>query len=366
MSSEISIVPDPRILEYITPINKLIPKNDIKTFNPDVENNNTASVGNIPAVYLPSTEDRGFLMYYINASSDCIPDDNAKKMYYNSLKSEEEHWMPLDYLLFTRSNGTHFLLAENISDPQNSRGLKSYSILRYSKLSGRFNEDTIFSDGIDIARVRDGDQKYTDILADELLSEKRLNESLQSVDTVARIEGTDDVTHANGYIGYIDANTLKIGNTLQGNLPRLFEQEVKDKSLMLSEKTPVDYVADAFKKLFFKIKQAFKSKDASSVGVIENDTTIPEDKLKQICVENPILNDIQLDKEENGEKIEIEQEQNNEVANQNDKEKDLDKASRGAKSLNELAVAVNRIKRGQIKPEPKNQGNKEHQNEIDK
>lgn len=364
MSCNMVIVPDPRIMDYITPFNKLIPKSEVKEVNPDVENNTLASSGSMPPVYLPSTEDRGFLMYYISASSNCIPNDLAKKMYYNELEDGKEHWMPLDYMLFTRSNGTHFLLAENISDPENSRGLKSYSLLRYSNVSGSFNEDTIFSDGIDIARIRDGNQKYLDKLADELLTEKRINESLKSVDEAARTIGSDDVTHASGYVGYIDANTLQIENSLQGNLPRLFEQEVKEKSLVVSDKTPIDNIVDFFKKALYKLTQAFKSKDASTVGVIENDTTIPEDKYKSMCRENPIQEEVQLD-QETGEKIELEQEQNNEVAKQYDKEEDFDKASRGAQSLNALARAVNEKKWGRVSGVPKTRDDK-NKEEIDK
>ena len=361
MSSSIAVIGNPVITQYLDSLEKSIPKNEVKVFNPDEKYNTLASSGSMPPVYLPSTEDRGFLMYYINASSNSIPNDSAKKMYYRSLDQSEEHWMPLDYILFTRSDGTHFLLAENISDPKNSRGLRSYSILRYSHITGRFNEDTIFSDGIDIARIRDGDQKYIDAIADGLLTEKRINESLLPVDEAARNAGSDDVTHASGYVGYVNANTLDIETSLQGNAPRLFEQEVKENQIIISDKTPLDSLVDVFRKGWFKFVQLFKSKDASSVGVIENDTTIPDEVLNKILKDAPIDEEVELDNAENSEKIELDKDEpkpekeNDEVANQTQEVeiKGVEQAKKVEISFRQLSDTLNAIEKGDVKPEKK-------------
>ena len=133
MSSRIDIVPNPIITEYIDPLDKLIPEKEILEVNLDEAYNLQVSDGTLPPVYLPSNEDRGMLMYHVDASSDCIPNDSTKKMYYRSFGDSEKKYMPLDYILFTRSDGTHFLLAENVSDKNNFKGLKSYSILLRKK-----------------------------------------------------------------------------------------------------------------------------------------------------------------------------------------------------------------------------------------
>ena len=321
MSSNIAIVPNPVITEYIDPFNKRIPIKEIKAVDPDEMYNTQVSSGTLPPAYLPSNETRGFLMNYIDASSECVPNDSAKKMYYTSLDQEEKHWIPLDYILFTRSDETQFLLAENISDKPVFDGVKSYSLLRYSNFSGRFNESTIFSDGIDIARIRSGDQVYIDAISDRLLSEKRINEALLSVDAASRYEGSDEITHASGYVGYVNANTLDIESTLEGNKPRILEKYIKENQLIIRDETPIDAIVYALRSLAYRFKQLFKSKEASWGGVIEQGTSIPEDKLKGLLRELPIEEVMDLDKEENAETIELERgpELDNEVANNQEK-----------------------------------------------
>ena len=327
MSSRIDIVPNPVVTEFIDPFGKRIPRKEVMDINPDDMYNLQVSSGSLPPAYLPSNEDRGFLMSYIKADSDCIPNDSAKKMYYNSINDGETHWMPLDYILFTRSDGTNFLLAENISDKEVIEGVKSYSLLRYSNYSGKFNESTIFSDGIDVARIRNGDKEYIDAIADRLLSEKRINEALLSVDRASRYKGTDEITHASGYVGYVNSNTLDIESTLDGNKPRILEKNIKDNQLMIVDETPLDTIVYSLKSLIYRFKQLFVSKDASWGGVVETGTIIPDDVLKRLLRETPIEEIIQLDKEEGKETISLdnEREVDSEVANQS---KELDDDSR--------------------------------------
>ena len=365
MSSKMVIVPNPIITEYIDPLNKLIPEEEILEVNLDDTYNMQVSNATMPPVYLPSNENRDFLLYYVDASSDCIPNDSTKKMYYNSLGNDEKRYIPLDYLLFTRSDETQFLLAENISDKNNFKGLKSFSVLRYSPYSGKYNDSTIFSDGIDIARIREGDQEYTDAIADGLLSEKRINESLLSVDAISRYSGTDEIDHGGGYVGYVNANTNAIESSLEDSTQlRLLEQNVKGSQMILRDATPIDHVTNAIRTLIFRVKKYLQSKNPTWGGVIENGTTIPENKLNNLLREAPIKravrsselvkeNEIDTkDKDENSISIPLE-EHDDKGANQEEQIDNENKAKETIASLRGISNAIEathgRIKRDEPK-----------------
>lgn len=392
MSSSFGVVGNPFINQYLDLNHKKIPEDDVITINFDEKYNTLVSGGNLPPVYQASNEVRDSSnMYYINAMSNCVPDELSKKVFYNSLDSSTEYFMPLDYLLFTRSDGTNFLLAENISDRNNFKNLKSYSLLRFSHYSGSFYDTTLYSDGIDISRIRDNDHEYVDVVADRLLSEKRINESLLSVDAASRYKGSDEITHASGYVGYIDAKSLEIGSTLDGNLPRLLEQDVKEKGITLRDDAPIDSLFRAIRTVAYRFKQLFKSKDSSWKGVIDKGTIIPDMVLEGILKDAPIEEKVKLDKMENAEKIElepeikpeieleiqqeiqqeIEQENNIENNKENEIEKneiaeaeeriedDREKAAEGAVSFRNLANTLNAIQQGKVKPEPKSKDDDE-------
>ncbi len=361
MSSKMVIVPNPIITEYIDPLNKLIPEEEVLEVNLDETYNLQVSNATMPPVYYPSNEDRNLLMYYVDVSSDYVPDDYTKKISHNSLGNSEKQYIPLTYVLLGRLDETQFLLAENIFEKNIFKGLKSYSILEYSPVSGKYNEITFFSNGIDMASIVSGNQEYIDLVANVLLSAKRLNESLLSVDTASRLSQTDEIDHGGGYVGYININTNEIESDLQdsSNL-RLLEQSVKGSQIVIRDATPIDHVVNALRTFIFRVKKFLQSKDQSWGGVREDGSKIPESKLKKLIREIPIKEIVNADdlvKGNDNEKITLDKEVYDKGTNQDIDSKE-NKAQKAITSLKGISNAVEAT-HGKIKrDEPKSDKSK--------
>ena len=118
---------------------------------------------------------------------------------------------PLEYLEVSRGDGSKFYIAERFSKNSlaNTYGLKEYSIKRYNSKLKCYEHDIIFSEGIDLARMIDNDSAYISMVGNRLLSEDRLQKCLARPTTVRNIEQRTDILHGAGYVGFLDANTLK-------------------------------------------------------------------------------------------------------------------------------------------------------------
>jgi len=118
---------------------------------------------------------------------------------------------PLEYLEISRGDGSNFYLAERFSNDSlaNKHSIKEYSIKRYNPTLKCYEEDIIFSEGIDLARVIDNDIEYVSMLGNRLLSEERLQKCLAKPQQVRNVEQTNEITHGAGYVGYLNATTLQ-------------------------------------------------------------------------------------------------------------------------------------------------------------
>jgi hypothetical protein len=167
-------------------------------------------------------------MRYIRSDSELVPRKYREKVSKISYKPMERYWIPYDYVLITRDNGSQFMIAENFSSDSLPNNFHKYSIIRYGGPKESYKEDFIYSEGIDIARLLCSDKEYIDVLANDFLSEKRLNESLDSVNTLLNEYNLDEIDHGGGYVGYINSKDLSICKSLEKNELFLFEEKLKE------------------------------------------------------------------------------------------------------------------------------------------
>lgn len=113
---------------------------------------------------------------------------------------------PLEYLEISRGDGSKFYLAERFERGAvgNKFGLREYSIKRYNQKSKCYEENIIFSEGIDLARMISGDTNYVRIVGNLLLSETRLQKCLANPNEVRKNEQTDRILHGAGYVGHLE------------------------------------------------------------------------------------------------------------------------------------------------------------------
>lgn len=113
---------------------------------------------------------------------------------------------PLEYLEISRGDGSKFYIAERFERGAvgNQFGLREYSIKRYNRDSKRYEENIIFSEGIDLAKMISGDTNYTKMVGNLLLSENRLQKCLATPNEVRKNEQKDRILHGAGYVGHLE------------------------------------------------------------------------------------------------------------------------------------------------------------------
>lgn len=206
---------------------KIFNSDDVVTINHDELYNDYASFANSFFNYSKSIRDTSN-MRYLRSDSELVPKDFIKTEKESAYNPRDRFLLPYDYIMVTRSDRTQFLIAESFSSQNIPNNFHKYSIIRYGNPKNPFVEDKIYSDGIDIARILSGDEKYLDVLANVFLSEKRINESLTSVYNSLDAQHADETNHGGGYVGYIDSKDLSINKTIEKNELLSFEKKIKE------------------------------------------------------------------------------------------------------------------------------------------
>lgn len=205
---------------------KVFGADDLLIINHDELYNDTASFANEFYNYTKRIREASS-MRYIRSDSELVPKDFLKNHIEASFNVRERFLIPYDYVMITRADKSQFLISECYSSHDLPNNLHKYSIIRYRGAKEPYREDLVYSEGIDMARLLNLDNEYINAIANDLLSENRLNESLDSVNSILNSHNIDETDHGGSYIGYIDSKTLKICKTLEKNELLSFESKVK-------------------------------------------------------------------------------------------------------------------------------------------
>ncbi len=164
---------------------------------------------------------------YIRSDSEMVPKEFLINHIESSFNVRDRFLIPYDYVMITRADKSQFLISECFSSYNLPNNLHKYSIIRYRGVKEPYREDIIYSEGIDMARLLNSDEKYINAIANELLSERRLNEALEPVNTVLNENNIDETDHGGKYVGYVDSKTLVVNKTLEKYELLSFEEKAK-------------------------------------------------------------------------------------------------------------------------------------------
>lgn len=205
---------------------------DIIPINQDILYNDKVSSANFAYKYTDTIREESNIRY-VRSNSSVISNDYRKNLIDNGADNSEDFLIPLDYVLVTRKDKSQFMIVEDFSNPNLPNDMHKYTIIRYAGKRNPFKVDSIYSNGIDLARVLTNDNHYIDIFANIFLSELRLNESLLSTYGALDIQDSDETDHGAGYVGYIDTNTLRVGSTMEKEELLSFERAVNGRSIAI-------------------------------------------------------------------------------------------------------------------------------------
>ncbi len=197
--------------------------------NQDVLYNDKVSVINKAYKYTDRIREASSIRY-VRSGSELISPEYKETLEENGA-DDEEFLVPFDYVLVTRRDGSQFMIVEDFSNTRIPRDIHKYSIIRYAGERNPFKLDSIYSDGIDLSRILTNDNRYIDVFANNFLSEYRLNESLLSTYGALDSQNADETDHGGGYVGYIDANTLKTQSSMEKGELLMFEKVVNGRSI---------------------------------------------------------------------------------------------------------------------------------------
>ena len=205
---------------------KVFGADDLLIINHDELYNDTVSFANEFYNYTKRIRETSN-MRYIRSDSELVPKEYVKNHIDASFNARDRFLIPYDYVMITRPDSSQFLISECYSSHDLPNNLHKYSIIRYKGQKEPYREDLIYSEGIDMSRLLNADNEYINVVANELLSEKRLNESLETVNSILNSQNIDETDHGGSYVGYIDSKTLKINRTLEINELLSFESKAK-------------------------------------------------------------------------------------------------------------------------------------------